>query len=142
MKSCFILDAFKERNHYLELGVREGCSIKDIIKNYRKRAKMIHPDKHPGNEKEYTKLFQNLEISYNILKNYRKEYNSFLLENEKIFNPPIPKYTLNPFYIMNLIDNDKLDFLQYHIKQGLNVNCSLSILKETPLIFRRHFLNP
>ncbi|CAO2815651.1 unnamed protein product [Amaranthus hypochondriacus] len=79
-----------EIDHYLVLGLSSGeegakFTEKDIAKAYRKKALELHPDK--TKDPDAPAKFQNLQISYEILKNpsSRKEFDELLrIRREKL----------------------------------------------------------
>ena len=74
-------------NYYEILGLKENCSQKDIIKNYKKLALLFHPDRG-GNEE----IFKNLSQAYEILSDNekRKKYdNNYPLEYYELYSNPI-----------------------------------------------------
>jgi len=69
------------RNAYYVLGVLPAANQAEIKKAYRVKARATHPDRNPPNEKEtWEKHFQEIQESYEILKNpqTRKEYDEYL----------------------------------------------------------------
>lgn len=52
---------------YEELGLPMGASKMDIKKAYKKLAVQWHPDKHPNNQEEASKRFQEIAAAYNRL---------------------------------------------------------------------------
>ncbi|KAF6258089.1 DnaJ-domain-containing protein [Scenedesmus sp. NREL 46B-D3] len=52
---------------YEELGLPMGASKVDIKKAYKKLAVQWHPDKHPNNQEEASKRFQEIAAAYNRL---------------------------------------------------------------------------
>eukprot|EP00471_Norrisiella_sphaerica_P003783 CAMPEP_0184491576 /NCGR_PEP_ID=MMETSP0113_2-20130426/20763_1 /TAXON_ID=91329 /ORGANISM="Norrisiella sphaerica, Strain BC52" /LENGTH=703 /DNA_ID=CAMNT_0026875995 /DNA_START=90 /DNA_END=2201 /DNA_ORIENTATION=+ len=53
------------QNPYLALGVRKGCSEKELREAYRKLAKMYHPDKNKT--PEAAEMFRNVKRAYDLL---------------------------------------------------------------------------
>jgi curved DNA-binding protein CbpA len=76
------IDRFSNiRNAYDVLGVLPTANQTEIKKAYREKARTAHPDRNPPNEKEvWEKRFQEIQESYEILKNpqARKEYDEYL----------------------------------------------------------------
>ena len=66
--------------HYGVLELNYNASLKEVKTNYRKLAKMYHPDKvHHKNQtiiNLYTKKFQDIQNSYQFLKNHLQKLNS------------------------------------------------------------------
>jgi len=59
------------KDHYAVLGLEPSCTTKEIIKAYRQRALLVHPDKNIGNPGA-TKKFQELGNAYEILQDAGK----------------------------------------------------------------------
>ncbi len=56
------------RDPYEVLGVPKGADIKDVKKAYRKLARQLHPDLHPGDAQAETR-FKEVAASYDFLSN-------------------------------------------------------------------------
>lgn len=56
------------RNPYIILGIREGASLDEIKRAYRKKAKEYHPDLHPDDPKANEKM-QQVNEAYDMLCN-------------------------------------------------------------------------
>lgn len=56
-------------NPYEILGIEPGATLEEIHSAYRKLAQLWHPDKHPDNQDEATRIFQILEEAYRFLSN-------------------------------------------------------------------------
>jgi hypothetical protein len=62
----------KECFEYLGLDISVTPSKLDVKRAFKKKSFEYHPDKHPEEIEEYTKLYQNISISYKlILKRYK-----------------------------------------------------------------------
>ena len=57
-----------DTNKYYEiLGVEKSATQQQIKKAFRKLARQLHPDKHPGEEDKYQHKFQELQKAYETL---------------------------------------------------------------------------
>ncbi|MGZ8995293.1 MAG: DnaJ domain-containing protein, partial [Rhodospirillales bacterium] len=54
------------RDPYEVLGVAKGADIKDVKKAYRKLARDLHPDLHPG-DREAEDRFKEVAAAYDFL---------------------------------------------------------------------------
>lgn len=65
------------RDPYEVLGVKKGADIKDVKKAYRKLARELHPDLHPGDTKAETR-FKEVAGAYDFLSDaeQKKKYDS------------------------------------------------------------------
>jgi molecular chaperone DnaJ len=61
-----------DTDYYKVLGLTSSATEKEITRSYRKLAKELHPDTHPGSEEK----FKALSVAYDVLgdKEKRKEY--------------------------------------------------------------------
>jgi len=78
---CSILD-----NYYQVLGLEPSCSLEDIKRSFRKKAKELHPDLARGNGKGHDTEQLNLLITaYRVLSdpNQRKEYDRHIRSQGK-----------------------------------------------------------
>jgi len=55
------------KDYYQILGVERSASDADIKKAYRRLAMKYHPDRNPGNEKEATEKFKEINEAYGVL---------------------------------------------------------------------------
>ena len=60
------------RDPYEVLGVAKGADIKDVKKAYRKLARTLHPDLHPG-DKALEERFKEVAASYDFLSDPEKK---------------------------------------------------------------------
>ena len=60
-------------NPFYLLGIERGASHREIKKAYLQKAKLYHPDKNKGNQKEATALFIAIEKAYSQLMNITGE---------------------------------------------------------------------
>lgn len=67
-----------KRDYYEVLGVNKGAADDEIKKAFRKKAKMYHPDLHPG-DKEAEKNFKEVNEAYEVLsdKDKKARYDQF-----------------------------------------------------------------
>lgn len=61
-----------DRSYYDILNVTKDASDAIIKKSYRNLVAKNHPDKHPGEEEEYTQKFKEIQEAYNVLSNNDK----------------------------------------------------------------------
>ena len=75
---------FGEKTYYQILGVAKDANQKEIRKAFRELAKKFHPDLGKQKGKDYSKIFEQINIAYSVLSNpkKRKEYDS-QLESKK-----------------------------------------------------------
>jgi len=61
-----------DTDYYKVLGLTSSATEKEITRAYRKLAKELHPDTHPGSEEK----FKEISVAYDVLgdKDKRKEY--------------------------------------------------------------------
>jgi len=66
-------------DYYKVLGVERGASDNDIKKAYRRLAMKYHPDRNPGNEKEATEKFKEINEAYGVLGDpeKKKQYDTY-----------------------------------------------------------------
>ena len=57
---------------YEVLGVGKDASEADLKKAYRKKARELHPDRHPTEREKYHELFQEVQTAYETLSDPRK----------------------------------------------------------------------
>ncbi|EMR11076.1 hypothetical protein PNEG_00675 [Pneumocystis murina B123] len=60
-------------NYYECLQVLPTASADDIRQQYRKLALLYHPDRNPGNEAEFKRKFQSLNMAYEVLSDAEKK---------------------------------------------------------------------
>ena len=67
------------RDYYEVLGVKRSASDADIKKAYRRLAMKYHPDRNPGNEKQSTERFKEINEAYGVLgdADKRQQYDRF-----------------------------------------------------------------
>merc|ERR1719411_1373992 len=58
---------------YEILGLDKSATQRDIKKAYRKLARQLHPDKHPGEEDKYQAKFQELSRAHEVLSDPEKK---------------------------------------------------------------------
>eukprot|EP01084_Bolivina_argentea_P177862 307561_1 len=57
---------------YKLLGISKSATQQEIKKAYRKKARELHPDKHPNEREKYQALFQEIQAANEILKDPQK----------------------------------------------------------------------
>lgn len=62
-----MVKADPKRNYYADLEVPPNAGTEDIKKQFRKLARLYHPDRNPGNELEYVPKFQAIQAAHEIL---------------------------------------------------------------------------
>lgn len=70
-------------SHYDILGISPKATQREIVKQYRKLCKQVHPDLNPGNEEEATERFKTILGSFEVLRDekLRLEYDESLKTN-------------------------------------------------------------
>ncbi|GAX27055.1 hypothetical protein FisN_9Lh376 [Fistulifera solaris] len=67
-----------EESYYDILGVNEDATALEIRQAFLKWAQKLHPDKHPqastAEKKEFTEAFQRIHQAYEVLRDYREDY--------------------------------------------------------------------
>ena len=74
-----------DTNKYYEiLGVEKSATQQQIKKAFRKLARQLHPDKHPGEEDKYQHKFQELQKAYETLSEpeKRKLYDRYVHQSD------------------------------------------------------------
>jgi len=66
-------EATDSNKYYEILGLEKGASPQQIKKSFRKLARQLHPDKHPGEEDKYQAKFQELQKAYETLSDPEKK---------------------------------------------------------------------
>ena len=66
-------EATDANKYYDILGINKSATPQEIKKAYRKLARQLHPDKHPGEEQKYHEKFQELQAAYEVLSNPEKK---------------------------------------------------------------------
>jgi len=71
-------DSVLSKDLYKILGLKKGCSQKDIKKAYRKLAQVHHPDKNLKNKEANESIFLEIAEAYEVLSNteQREEYDA------------------------------------------------------------------
>jgi DnaJ family protein A protein 2 len=54
--------------YYEVLGIEKDCTPTEVKKAYRKKARELHPDRHPDEREKYQALFQEVQQAHEILK--------------------------------------------------------------------------
>ncbi|XP_953331.1 molecular chaperone (DnaJ family), putative [Theileria annulata] len=82
---CSFYISESRQDYYSILGVRKNATDREIEKAFRKKAKKLHPDANPGNEK----AFSELSNAYEVLKDpsKRKTYDMYGEEGLKQEGP-------------------------------------------------------
>ncbi|KAF2675274.1 hypothetical protein BT63DRAFT_420488 [Microthyrium microscopicum] len=62
-----MVKADPKRNYYADLDVSPAASTDDIKKQFRKLARLYHPDRNPGKELEYVPKFQAIQAAHEVL---------------------------------------------------------------------------
>lgn len=73
-------------SYYKLIGVDKKASQDEIKKAYRKKARQLHPDKHPNEKDKYQQQFQELQKAFETLKDPHKRdlYDKYVM-NDTIF---------------------------------------------------------
>ena len=68
----------EKRDYYEVLGVAKNCGEDELKKAYRKKAKLCHPDLHPGDQQAESQ-FKELNEAYGVLSDAQKrqQYDQF-----------------------------------------------------------------
>ncbi|KIW00974.1 uncharacterized protein PV09_07496 [Verruconis gallopava] len=62
-----MVKADPKRNYYADLEVSPSADIDEIKRQFRKLARLYHPDRNPGKEVEYVPKFQAIQAAHEIL---------------------------------------------------------------------------
>lgn len=101
----------EEKDYYKILGVSKYANPQQIKQAYKKKAKKLHPDKHPYDQETYKSLFQEVGEAYEILKDQKKReiYDKFGIrgvKNEGFFIPSTQD-ELNDLFKMAFGEDDE-----------------------------------
>ena len=113
----------KDMAYYDLLGVDSNASQSQIKKKYYKRARDVHPDKHPDEPEKYHKLFQELSTAYQILSDpkLRERYDAVGVDGMEDKN--IPQCLVSSEFFLMIMGSEKFDDYvgELHLTQMMNV---------------------
>jgi curved DNA-binding protein CbpA len=86
-----------ETDHYSVLRLRPGSSIEEVRRQYRRLAKVYHPDRNPGEEEWCAEQLAHVNLAYEFLSNpdRKKSYDQGLRGQKAEATPPSSSQSRN-----------------------------------------------
>jgi len=95
--------AFQLKNYYAILGIKEGASLQEIKKAYKRSVKKWHPDFHPD-EPECLEKIKDINEAYEVLSRSKKR---------RAYLQQVKEYEINSFRQMAFGSHEDHPFFSY-----------------------------